>query len=269
MSGSNTRVWAKTLLKIFIVVPICIAVSVAVLTTGFLLGSYMYFARDLPTVSELERYEPKVPCRVSNSPDGRKEWKSHCRDPEFPVDMDRLPPHVVNAFLAAEDASFFVHGLPSPAQTLYSHYSDVRNRGHVSWPQSRFTRMVAFRFLPRQHRSPGRLIRAKMLEFRIERIWPKNRILGVCLNEVFLGNECYGLGAGARRYFGKPAEQLSIAEAALIAGIVNSPSRCNSVSSLDKANERKGVVLKRMLTAGFLSHEEFRKAKEESLPIRQ
>jgi membrane peptidoglycan carboxypeptidase len=107
------------------------------------------------------------------------------------------------------------------------------------------------------------------LEIRLERTWEKKRILDVFLNEIYLGNDCYGLGAAAHRYFGKPAEQLSVAEAALLAGLVRSPSRYNPVKYPDKADERKRDVLEAMLRAGFLSPDECRKALAEPLPTFQ
>jgi hypothetical protein len=145
VSGSTKRNWARTLFKLFIVVPICIVV--AVVNAGFLLGTYMYFARDLPTVSELERYEPKVPCRVTDSSEGRKELKFHCRAPEFPVEVDRLPQHVVNAFLAAEDTSFMERGVPSFATMLFHSFVVIGFR--TRWRPSPFTRSIARGLLPR------------------------------------------------------------------------------------------------------------------------
>jgi penicillin-binding protein 1A len=265
VSGSTKRNWASTLFKLFIVVPICIVV--AVVNAGFLLGTYMYFARDLPTVSELERYEPKVPCRVTDSSEGCKELKFHCRAPEFPVDLERLPPHVVNAFLAAEDRSFLVHDSPKLPTVLY--YSFVVKKCRCcGWPGP-FTRVITMGFLPHQQRSFGQFTRARILEIRLERTWEKKRILDVFLNEIYLGNDCYGLGAASQRYFGKPAEHLSVAEAALLAGLVRSQSQYNPVKYPDRADERKRYVLEVMLRAGFLSPDECRKAKEESLPTPQ
>jgi penicillin-binding protein 1A len=267
VSGSTKRNWARTLFKVFIIIPICVVVPVVLLVAGALLGAYMYFARDLPTVSELEGYEPKVPCPASDSPEGSKESKFHCREPEFPVDVDRLPPHVVNAFLAAEDTSFMKRVVPSFANMLY-HSFVVIGFGH-RWRPSPFTHEITMGFLPHQQRSLRRYIRARILEIRLERTWDKKRILGIFLNEIYLGNGCHGLGAASRRYFGKPAKQLSVAEAALIAGIAKGPSRYNPLTYPDKVDERKRYVLEVMLRAGFLSPDECRKAMAEPLPTFQ
>ena len=100
---------------------------------------------------------------------------------------------------------------------------------------------------------------------RLEKAWGKEKILHVYLNEIYLGEGCYGVEAAARSYFDKPVEHLSVAESAMIAGLVSSPARYNPFKSQELARHRQLVVLDRMLRFGFITQEEYEKAKGQQL----
>jgi membrane peptidoglycan carboxypeptidase len=106
-----------------------------------------------------------------------------------------------------------------------------------------------------------------ILENRVEQTWSKKRILSIYLNRVYLGPGVYGLGEAAHHYFAKPPEELSAAEAALIAGLVKSPHLLDPLKYPEKAHERKRYVLNTMREAGFLFSEEYDKAMAERLAI--
>jgi len=217
------------------------------LVAGFLCGAYIYFTHDLPSPAELERYEPMVPCFASDAA-GRVETKLHCRRPNFPVDIDHVPPHVANAFFAVEDVSFL-------------------NRDSAWDGRIRFTHYVAMGFLWRHRTHLGRGIRSDILERRIGETWGRKKVLWVFLNQVYLGEGCCGVGEAASHYFGKSVEQLSVGEAALLAGLSAGPSFYNPIRNPGKAEERKQQVLRVMADRGWLSAEEHQRAKAEPLSV--
>ena len=128
---------------------------------------------------------------------------------------------------------------------------------------------VTRNFLLTREKRISRKIKEMILANRFERLWGKKRILHIYLNEIYLGEGCYGVEAAARNYFDKPVEHLSVAEGALIAGLVASPARYNPFKSLDLAQKRKKIVLENMLRAGFIDRASYDKALREKLVFRK
>ncbi|HUS32092.1 MAG TPA: transglycosylase domain-containing protein [Kofleriaceae bacterium] len=170
------------------------------------------------------------------------------------VSIDSLPPQVVEAVLAAEDVRFFQH-----------HGADYRAITRAAWANykaervvegaSTITQQVARNLLPVEigkERSARRKVREVLLARAIERRWTKHQILAVYLNFVFLGQNAYGMAAASRAYFDKPPNELTLAESALLAGLIQAPSRLDPFHHPEAAKARRDEILARMARAHLI-----------------
>jgi 1A family penicillin-binding protein len=186
------------------------------------------------------------------------------------VPLDSLPPHLPQAFLAIEDQRFYRHSGVDIRRVGGALLANIQ-RGGVAEGGSTITMQLARNlfpdFLPYQERS----IRRKVMETRIarqlERNFTKDKILELYLNHIYLGSGAYGVDAAARTYFGKPAAELDLVQAALIAGLPASPSSLDPTRNPDGALERRNLVLRRMAQHGFLSADEAQEARDEPLRL--
>jgi penicillin-binding protein 1A len=128
---------------------------------------------------------------------------------------------------------------------------------------------VTRNFLLTREKRVSRKIKELILASQLEKVWGKKRILHIYLNEIYLGEGCYGVEAAARNYFDKPVGRLSVAEAALVAGLVAGPARFNPFKSVELAQMRQKIVLASMVRAGFITVEDYNKALTEKLVFRK
>ncbi|MCH2108092.1 MAG: PBP1A family penicillin-binding protein [Polyangiaceae bacterium] len=223
------------------------------------------YTKDLPDVSSLEtEYAPRQVTRIL-ARDGSLLEKIYT-ERRTVVPLERIPDHVKLAFLAAEDAHFFEHQGLNPlglARAL------VKNlvAGRVRQGGSTITQQVVKNVLLDQERSYRRKVRETILAYRIEKFLSKEQILGMYMNHIYLGHGRYGVQEAGRHLFGKNVEELSIAEGALIAGIVASPERYTPRRHLEKALVRRAYVLGQMKKKDFLDEALYEKAMEEPVRI--
>jgi len=183
------------------------------------------------------------------------------------VSLDELPPHVIHAVLAAEDVRFFSHhgvDYRAIARAAWENYE----AGRVVEGASTITQQVARNLLPDQigkERSARRKLREALLARMIERRWSKREILEVYLDYVFVGQGAYGISAGANAYFDKRISDLDVAEAALLAGLIQAPSRLDPFHHPDAARARRDEVLTRMARAKLI--DEATRARAMAAPI--
>ncbi|HEU5058628.1 MAG TPA: PBP1A family penicillin-binding protein [Kofleriaceae bacterium] len=219
------------------------------------------YAADLPEVPDLDRWRADLPLStVITAADGsllaeipfqRGEEIGH----RLWVPRERLPPLLVRAVLAAEDVRFYQHrgvDLQAVARAAWTNY----RAGRVVEGASTITQQVARALLPDEigrEETLRRKVREALLARRIERHYPKERILEVYVNQVFLGAGAYGVRAAARAYFDRSLEELDAAQAALIAGLAQAPGRANPFVDPAAARRRRDEVLQRMAAAGFLA----------------
>lgn len=256
----------KSLFNIFFLVPLMLLVQIPVFVAGVSLATYLVYSQNLGEIPSLVSYEPKT---VSSfyADDGTVIGLFY-KQKRLVVDLEQIPPHVVNAFLAAEDARFFEH--PGVDWSGLAR-ATVRNltAGRIVQGGSTITMQVTRNFLLTHERRISRKIREIILALRLEKVWGKQKILYVYLNEIYLGEGAYGVEAAARGYFDKPVEHLTIAQAALIAGLVASPSRFNPFKNEKLARQRQLTVLSRMLKNGFVTEEQYREASTEPLNFKK
>jgi penicillin-binding protein 1A len=228
-----------------------------------------HYGRDLPDYNRLADYEPPTVTRVQAG-DGRllAEFASERR---VFVPIAAMPRRVVHAFLAAEDKNFYDHhgidvnGILRAAVSNVEHmHSDRRPRG-----ASTITQQVAKNFLLTNELSVARKVKEAILALRIEQALPKDRILELYLNEIFLGNRSYGVAAAALNYFNKSLDELSISEAAYLAALPKAPNNYNPERQHDAALARRNWVIGRMEEDGYITHAEAVAAADEPLEMRR
>ncbi|GIX37085.1 MAG: hypothetical protein KatS3mg127_0324 [Silanimonas sp.] len=209
----------------------------------------------LPDVSELRRVELQLPLIVQSA-DG-KLIALFGETRRYPASIDQIPERVKQAFLAAEDARFYEHegldvqGILRAVWLLVS-----TDRARVPGG-STITQQVARDFYLSNEYSFVRKFREMLLAIKMERELSKDEILELYLNKIFFGNRAYGVAAAAEFYYGKTLDQLSLAEAAMLAGIPKFPSSANPISNPARAMERRNhYVLPRMHELGMISAEE-------------
>lgn len=240
---------------------------------GVLAMTLRRWARDLPDVPDLAAWRAgAAQTSLIVAADG-----THLAELPFEEDgvvghrtlvtLDELPPHVVEAVLAAEDVRFFSHhGVDYRAivRTAWANYQAERVVGGAST----ITQQVARNLLPVEigkERSARRKVREALLARRIEQRWAKRDILEVYLNYVFLGQGAYGVVAAARAYFDRPVGELDLAQAALLAGLIQAPSRLDPFHNPDAARMRRDEILARMARAQLI--DEPTRARAAATPI--
>ncbi len=237
--------------------------SLRLALAGLFLGAvglaviYYLYARDLPDVETLNVVQLEVPLRVYTEAGSLMGVFGERR--RQPVAFDDIPPRLINAFLAGEDARFFEHpGVDW--QGLSRAVIHLIRTGDKSQGGSTITQQLARNFFLSFEKTYTRKAKEFFLALKIEREISKEKILELYLNKIFLGHRAYGVGAAAQVYYGKTLDELSLAQTAMIAALPKAPSRINPISQPERAIERRNYVLGRMLELGFVSQAEYQEA---------
>ena len=220
-------------------------------------GGYFYVAPGLPQAEELRDIRVQIPLSIY-SRDGR--LISQFGERRTPVDLEDMPPVIVEAVLAAEDDRFFEHPGIDYQGTLRAILLFVLNAGEPEQGGSTITQQIARQYFLTRDRTLVRKFKEWILAVRIEREFTKQEILDIFLNTTFFGQHAHGVAAAAQTFFGKPLEEISLSDAAIIAGIPRGPSIFNPISSPEAAKQRRAYVLRRMRELGYISAEEQRQA---------
>jgi len=212
-------------------------------------GLVAWYAWDLPEVSRLERMErrPSVTLVAENGSLVATYGDLHAE----PVMLAGLPRHLPEAVLAIEDRRFYGHFGVDPLGLARAVWANLA-AGRVVQGGSTVTQQLAKNAFLSPERNLKRKVQEVLLAFWLEHQFEKERILELYLNRVYLGAGTYGVAAAARRYFDKPAADLTLAESAMLAGLLRAPSRLAPTVDLPAAQRRAGVVLAAMVDAGFL-----------------
>ncbi len=249
--------WALTLLALLFGL-ISVLAAIAVLTVALIYPS-------LPSLEVLTDYRPKVPLRIY-SEDGAllgefgEERRAVVRLADTPVILRQ-------AILAAEDERFYEHGGVDTLGVIRAALSNMI-AGSTREGASTITMQVARNFFLSSEKTFRRKINEALLAIKIEHALSKNAILELYINHIFLGQRAYGFAAAAQIYFGKALKDLTLAEAAMLAGLPKAPSAYNPVVNPMRARIRQQYVLGRMLKLGYITHAEYVAALAERLNIR-
>jgi penicillin-binding protein 1A len=222
-------------------------------------------------VSDLEKYQAEGSELLDAS---GKPFATLSTENRRTVSLDSVPAYLPNAFVAVEDRRFYQHGgvdWTRMGGALRSTLGGMVGGGGGMEGGSTITMQLARNLFPEALPYTERSIRRKVMEIRvarqIERAFPKQKILELYLNHIYLGEGAYGVDAAARTYFGKPASELTLAEAATIGGLGQLPSRRNPREDRDAARTRRNVVLRAMLEAGYIRPEEAEAAMREPMRV--
>ena len=219
---------------------------------------------NLPDVSELADYRPKLPLRVYSAEGALLGEFGEERRNLTPI--QDIPDVMKNAVLAIEDARFYQHGGVDYKGLLRA---SVANLGKMkSQGASTITMQVARNVYLSSEKTLSRKIYEVLLTFKLEHLLSKDQILEIYMNQIFLGNRAYGFAAAAETYFGKPLKDITIAEAAMLAGLPKAPSAYNPISNPKRARVRQLHIIDRMLENGFITAAQATEAKTEELRIR-
>jgi len=253
----------KRLFK-FIKILLLIGLSGILLGAGTFGAVYLYFSRDLPKISKLDDYRPPIITTVY-ADDGRK-IAEFSRERRKVIPLSKMPPQLIEAFIAAEDARFYIHeGI--------DFYSIIRafiknlTAGGIVQGGSTITQQVTKSFLLTPERSYQRKIKEAILAYRIDHEFTKDQILYLYLNQIYLGHGAYGVEAAAENYFGKSANQMTLAECAMLAGLPQAPSRYSPFQYPERAKTRQIYVLNRMIKEKYISSGEAEEAIREAMNI--
>ena len=214
----------------------------------------------LPTLEAVTDYRPKLPLRVYTADNVLiGEFGQERRD--F-VPIAQTPALLKNALLSIEDARFYSHGGVDFIGLARAFSGGLREGA------STITMQVARNFYLTQERTVTRKLREALLTYRIEDALTKDQILELYMNQIYLGQRSYGFSSAARTYFGKSLSELSLAQAAMLAGVPKNPLRHNPVANFERAKQRQVVVLRSMLRNGHVTQVQFDQASAEPITIK-
>lgn len=221
---------------------------------GVIASAYYSTLEELPDVDELKHVSFETPMKIYTQ-DGKLigEFGEHKR---IPVDLKDIPVKMQQAFLAIEDSRFYEHSGIDPIGILRA-VVVAATSGGASQGASTITQQVARNFFLTRDRTLERKVKEVFIAWRIEQVLSKDEILELYLNKIALGHRSYGVVAAAQTYYGKALQDLTLAEMATIAGLPKAPSTLNPITSPKRAKDRRHLVLRRMLSLGFITPEEF------------
>jgi penicillin-binding protein 1A len=228
---------------------------VAAIGACFLLGGLIGFFLlakfgDFPSIHSAAAYRPSVSSKIYDR--NNKVVGEIYLEKRTLVNYAAIPPHVVNAFVAAEDAHFFKHRGVDYVAILRAVVKDVLHGGYAQGASTITQQTVKSLFLTPE-KSVQRKMKELILAYRIEKAMSKEEILYLYLNQIYLGDGAYGVEAAARTYFNKGVGELTVAEGALLAGLAQAPTRYSPRQHLDLAKMRQKYVLRRMGEVGFIT----------------
>jgi penicillin-binding protein 1A len=251
------RAWAKRWVKV-------LAILALIPLIAFLL-LWAIFTRDLPSAESLLTYEPALPTNVRGI-DGEP-IQTFARERRVQLAYEEYPRQLIQAYLAAEDRTFFQHGgldYPALVQAVFNYTLSLGSGERVAGG-STITQQVAKNLLLGNEYSPTRKIKEMFLARKIEDVLTKQQILELYLNQIFLGRNAYGVQAAARAYFDKDVEDLALHEAAYLAILPKAPSNYTPERHTERALGRRNFVLSEMARNGFITEAE--RAAAAALPL--
>ncbi|MEO7865387.1 MAG: transglycosylase domain-containing protein, partial [Sphingomicrobium sp.] len=232
----------------------------------FLSMVWIWFASGLPSSEKLLSYQPPLPTNVRGY-DGNP-VQTFARERRVELAFDEYPPVVVQAFISAEDKTFFSHGgldYPGLTKAVVNYGLSAVGKGGRVPGASTITQQVAKYLLQDDEYAVSRKVREMILAFRLESTLSKEQILELYLNSIFLGRNAYGIQAASRAYFDKDVADLTLPEAAYLAVLPKAPSNYDPLRATKKATDRRNYVLREMAANGYIT--ESQRTQAAALPL--
>jgi len=244
--------WVTSFIILFILIIPCI----------FAVGLYISFNYDLPRLTSVKDYAPKIVTQVFSG-DGEIIAEFFV-EKRYLIPIEEMPSYLIRAFISAEDARFFEHqgiDIWSIIRALIKNIESME----IIQGGSTITQQITKSLLLSPEKSYSRKIKEAILAQRIEKSLSKRDILSIYLNQIYLGHRSYGVEAAALTYFGKHASELNLAESALLAGLPKAPSAYSPIHCPLKAKQRQRYVLQRMIRRGYITKSQAKEA--ENIPL--
>jgi len=219
---------------------------------------------NLPDVADLANYRPKLPLRVYTSDQVLMAEFGEERRQFVPI--KEIPEVLTQAILAAEDANFYQHNgvdMKGIARALLANLGRSKSQG-----ASTISMQVARNVYLTAEKTYTRKIYEILMTFKLEHELSKDQILQIYMNQIYLGRRAYGFGAASQTYFNKPLKDITVAEAAMLAGLPKAPSAYNPVRNPRRAQIRQHYVIDRMTELGYITPQQAKKAKAEKLGVK-
>jgi penicillin-binding protein 1A len=247
--------------------------AIAVFNAGVMgfVGTYAFFAKGLPSIPSIDDYRPPV-ITETISADGQIAGEFF-NERRKVVPYHRIPKKVIQAFIASEDQNYFSHGGVDWFGTLkagmstYVFRTRVRGGSTLTQQTAKAILISTEGFAQGSKRTLKRKVREFILARRLEKAFSKEQILWLYLNGVYLGHHSYGVQSAAENYYRKNVEDLTLPEAALIAGLPQAPTRYSPFVNPESARNRRKYVLRRMYEDGMITAEERTKAEAEEVKV--
>jgi penicillin-binding protein 1A len=247
--------------KLLIALSILLVVAAGAVALGAT-WAYHYFTRDLPNIETVNDYRPPAVSSIY-ARDGTL-VAEFFEERRYPVKLQDVPLIIRQAFLASEDENFYRHQGIDPVSILRAIYKNI-TAGGAKQGASTITQQVVKNLLLTPERKLERKVKEAILSYRLEKRLTKDEILEIYLNQIFLGNNAYGILAASRAYFHKELRDVTVAEAAILAGLPQAPSRYSPVLHPERAKRRQRYVLGQMVKAGFITKQRADEAEREKI----
>jgi len=253
--------WGRRILLWLVGLVLIIGVAGAITAAGF----FFYLIEDLPKITTLADYRPSTVTTVYAAA-GEKIAEFY-KERRIVIPLKEIPPMLVEAFIASEDSRFYEHSgidLQSIARAFFKNLE----AGGIVQGGSTITQQVTKSFFLTPERSYRRKLKEAVLAYRISQRFTKEEVLYLYLNQIYLGHGAYGVQAAAQNYFGKPVQELTLAQCAILAGLPQAPSRYSPHRYPERARQRQLYVLKRMVEEGYITEQQAAEARNEPWDIR-
>ncbi|MCD6004028.1 MULTISPECIES: penicillin-binding protein 1A [Halomonadaceae] len=230
-------------------------------------GAAIYFSPGLPDVRQLQDFELHTPLRIFTN-DG-KLIGEFGEERRMPVDFADIPEDMINALIAAEDASYFDHAGVDPRGIARAAVELVQSGGSIQSGGSTITMQVARNYMLTLDQTFTRKIREILLALQMEQILDKDEIFELYVNKIFLGHRAYGIAAASETYYDKPLAELTLAQTAMIAGLPKAPSAFNPLANSERSLIRRNWILFRMRELGHIDNDAYLAAVQEPVTARR
>jgi len=262
--GSGIRFSEKSGASLLIKALLILMVVVGLLFTMFVAYAFIIAKPNLPNISALVDYNPKEPLRIYTA--DKVLIGEFGEERRNVVPLNEIPVHLKYAVIAIEDDRFYSHGGVDYWGVLRAALANLR--GRLSQGASTITMQVARNFFLSNEKTFSRKLYEVLLAWEIEAQLTKDKILEIYMNQIYLGQRAYGFASASKIYFGKELKDISIAEAAMLAGLPKAPSAYNPVNNYKRAKIRQEYILQRMRDLSYITPADYEKAMAVTIKIR-
>ena len=255
-SESSSKKKAKTRYKIhwfrilFAVFLVC-----AIIGCGVVAGVVFSVAKDTPDLNSIDLDSYSVTTSILDK-DGNSMGNLHAGENRVPVDFDEISPNAVNALVAIEDQRFYTHNGVDPIRIGGAMIANIKAGGIVQGGSTITQQLTGLVFLDRTEKSYTRKLKEAILSMEVEKEYSKDEIITHYLNRAYFGGGAYGIEAAAEYFFAKHASELTVPEAAMLAGCIQNPSKWSPIGFPENALKRRNLVLDQMAECEFITKEE-------------